>query len=229
MLLSCIKKLAEVLNLQGKAPQTWQCNVFASLVVLHMTQARVLTRRFLYMVSNGDEGQEYDRGENYPPFLRKDPHPPFPPPNFSDESDTMRLAWHGRLPKGLCCLVYGVYMASDERGGRSLDVSDELLDMASSHRAYSYIRTCLIPLLQTGHDYLEEDLRIDLFESLCDLLRPVVYILKKKRDDEGKTRVEQGRNKKQSAVNYLGTRDKYKEEKSNREVFVCSAFYQPHH
>lgn len=158
-----IKSLSESL-VDTSAPEMveeWKTSAFAVLSILQMTHVSALDQFNSLLLRNADDMLSTEDDIN---ALKQTP----------GSREGMDLIWRSRGAKGLACLANAVLRqpAVDSNEAPAADVV-WFLKEASNMRAYSYIRLCLLPVLQCCHLRDEEHFFISV---LCELLRKVAHI-----------------------------------------------------
>ena len=140
--------------------ENWKTCAYAILAILQMTHAAALD-------------------QFVPLLLRSEDDVPTMGPDNGDlnrvkQTIGMNIPWRSKGAQGLACLVNAVLRQPlvDSNEVPSAEVI-KLLIQASELRAYSYIRLCLLPILQTDHVQDKEHLYI---ATLCDLMLKIAYI-----------------------------------------------------
>ena len=158
-----IKCLSETL-VDTNSPEIveeWKTSAFAILSILQMTHVSALDQFNSLLLRSIDDTETTEDGVN---ALRQTP----------GSKEGMDVTWCSKGAKGLACLANAVLRQPvvDSNEAPAADVV-WFLKEASNMRAYSYIRLCLLPVLQCYHLRDEENFFISV---LCELLRKIAHI-----------------------------------------------------
>lgn len=172
-LLECIKSISsESFGHFSVSRDSWPNPVISSLIILELTQVRALNLR----VAPSDALPFFDRGFNHPPYGKDDDQPAGAMAGHDLTSDLVKT-WKARLVRGFSCLAYAGFLQvrMEYMEGRARDKAFSnmctLLKEASVTRAFSYIRTCMIPFLQTSFERpADQELKRYLIEVLADFI-----------------------------------------------------------
>ena len=139
-------------------------SLFSSLVLLQLAQVRALTQQRALLSRFDDGGDFGDRavGNSLPQHNSK---------------EDLDQPWTCSVAKGFSCLVYAVFRQPvvEENDRVPFTNLSWFLHEAASMRAFLYVRSCVVPLLQSScFDCL---LRVELMQTLLtDLLLPFAQL-----------------------------------------------------
>jgi hypothetical protein len=141
--------------------EEWKTSAYAVLSILQMTHVSALDQFNSLLDRTKDDILTTDDDVN---ALKQIP----------GSKEGLDIGWRSRGAKGLACLANAVLRqpAVDSNEAPEADVV-WFLKEAANMRAYSYIRLCLLPVLQCSHLRDEEHFYISV---LCELLRKVAHI-----------------------------------------------------
>jgi hypothetical protein len=198
-LLACVRELSNrcktpISDQNDGIKSQWQYQLFAALVVVQVTQMRALqhdTPLFRRDVNEApgvglDPGHDesWDNPLAFDPVRLEDPDFKAPKSMGSDGPDFLApramdsdgpSIWDCRLARGLCSLVYAVLCDGEDSTDNSAHMK-RLLDAAANTRAFSYLRICMVPFLQSS-SCLDIELQLDLTEALCGFVQRILEIL----------------------------------------------------
>jgi Nuclear pore complex scaffold, nucleoporins 186/192/205 len=162
-LTNLIKTVSDVL-VDTNTPEIveeWKTSAFATLAILQMTHISALDQFNSLLQRTSDDVNTSEDDMN---ALKQIP----------GSKEGMDMTWRSRGAKGLACLANAVLRqpAVDSNEAPAADVV-WFLKEASDMRAYSYIRLCLLPLLQCSCLKDDEHFYISV---LCELLRKIAHI-----------------------------------------------------
>jgi Nuclear pore complex scaffold, nucleoporins 186/192/205 len=141
--------------------EEWKTSAYSILAVLQMTHIAALDQFNTLLLRANDDINTSEDGINTLKLPR-------------ESKGGLDVVWRSKGAKGLACLANAVLQqpAVDNNEAPASDVIWYLKE-ASENRAYSYIRLCVLPLLQCS--YLGDDEHFYI-SVLCELLRKIAHI-----------------------------------------------------
>ena len=165
--LGCIRGLSRHLKLSTSQSQgQGEESVISALILLQLTQVRIMSHQIVLL----------DRNMNRFPYGSNEIGNSLPQ---YDSTEGLDQRWDTEIVQAFTCLVYGVFrlpMVELQTGGISSSNMIWFIGQASTLRAFSYMKLCMIPFIRTA--FTDETLQEMLMSSLvCDLLAPLSYVL----------------------------------------------------
>jgi hypothetical protein len=161
-LIELIKFISDLLvdTVSPEEVDEWKTSAYAVLAILQMTHVSALDQFNSLLQRTADDAKEEDDVN----ALKQ----------IAGSKEGMDSGWRSKGANGLACLANAVLRqpAVDSNEAPAADVV-WFLKEASNMRAYSYIRLCLLPVLQSSHLQDEEHFYLSV---LCELLRKIAHI-----------------------------------------------------
>lgn len=173
-LLGLLKQLSTLLA-EGPVDEVaeWRVALYPVLVVLQLAHVAALNQTTTL----------FSRQVDAPPFFSPaDKEPGNDLPQIAGDKYKLEEVWASGVSRGFCLLAHAVLrQPSTETGACPRSDVIWFLQQASSSRAYSYVRLCLLPTLQTSFFNRPDTLKFlidvlyELFENLAHIFSMPMY------------------------------------------------------